>query len=298
MYLNIILYQWDLDLLALENIVYPASVALVILVAIVLWKTTNLKKYLWRGPKKSADSKGSQDGQPPQISVSVFKGLLQDVEKLKHEVSSLTACVKVAEGAIWALQQRGGSNPPKLPPRPVEKTHSRQQPKRRTQPTYPEYSDSRNEVPWPTYDAPARDAISDQCAGMINLYNVSRNDQSNRTTFREKYQPFFINVANDVSRRRNEDVAPEFRKDSDGSYLAVPYDQERAIVFPDFTVSVAEAVYGPGALGEVFSCPDFDRRYSYPDIRVDTPAIFKPTGGDNWRLDTPGRLILGQPEEA
>lgn len=128
---------------------------------------------------------------------------------------------------------------------------------------------------------------------MKDLYNASRKDQSIRSKFREKYKPFSINVTNDVDRRRNTNLQPDFRAEDDGSYLAVLRENDEAAIFPNFTLVVVDAVYGPGALSEVFDCGTFDRGFSYSNIRVDVPATFKFTGGQSWRVIHKGKLDLG-----
>jgi hypothetical protein len=142
---------------------------------------------------------------------------------------------------------------------------------------------------YPAYTEPETRNASD----MTDLYNASRTDHSSRTRFLEKYKPFFITVTNDVDRRRNANLPADFRREVDGSYLAVPRVSDEAIVFPNFTLVVVDAVYGPGALGEVFDCESFDDRFSYRNIRVAMPATFKLTGGHCWQVIKRGKLDLG-----
>lgn len=155
-------------------------------------------------------------------------------------------------------------------------------------------NDSSSSASKPGYYPPGTDdGRAESCSDMTDLYNASRTDQSSRARFREKYKPFFINVANDVDRRRNASVPPDFRKDMDGSYLAVPREPDEAAIYPNFTLVVVDAVYGPGALAQVFDCGTFDRHFSYPNIRVAMPATFKLTGGQSWRVTQKGKLDLG-----
>jgi len=133
---------------------------------------------------------------------------------------------------------------------------------------------------------------------MTALYNASRTDQLSRTKFREKYKPFCINVKNDVARRRDANIAPDFQQEDDGSYLAVSQEPDQAVVFPNFTLVVVEAIYGPGALSEVFECDTFNRRFSYQHLCVTEPALFKSTGGQNWRVIDKGKLELGPGQDS
>lgn len=128
------------------------------------------------------------------------------------------------------------------------------------------------------------------------LYNIARNDQVQRERFREHHRPFFINVTNDIERRREGTVAADFRTASNGSYLAIRGRLGDTLVFPDFTLVIVEAVYGPGALGDVFECPKYDGQFSYPNIEVVEPAVFKQSGTDSWVIDKKGLLELGSPQ--
>lgn len=146
--------------------------------------------------------------------------------------------------------------------------------------------------------SPATEDGHAESSDMTDLYNISRTDHSSRELFREKYKPFFINVANDIERRRDADLPPDFRKEANGSYLAVPREMDEAVIFPNFTLAVVDAVYGPGALAEVFDCGPFDRRFRYQSIRVLTPATFKLSGGQSWRVTQKGKLDLGPGQDA
>lgn len=146
--------------------------------------------------------------------------------------------------------------------------------------------------------APTNCRESATAPDMTALYNASRTDQSRRAEFREKYKPFCINVGNDVERRRDANLAPDFRQEDDGSYLAVSQANDQAVVFPNFTLVVVEAIYGPGALSEVFECDDFDRRFSYQHLCVTEPATFESTGGQNWRVIDKGKLELGPRQDS
>jgi hypothetical protein len=78
----------------------------------------------------------------------------------------------------------------------------------------------------------------------------------------------------------------------------VSQEPDQAVVFPNFTLAVVEAIYGPGALSEVFECETFDRRFRYQHLRVTEPATFKSTGGQNWRVIAKGKLELGPAQES
>jgi hypothetical protein len=128
---------------------------------------------------------------------------------------------------------------------------------------------------------------------VVDLYNSSRHDQASRERFRDKYRPFFISIANDVERRR-QNLPPDFRRASNGSYLAVPQGSDKAVVFPDFTLVIVDGVYEAGALGEAFDCPNYERSFSYPNFSVVEPAVFNLNGGDSWSVEKKGMIELGQ----
>jgi hypothetical protein len=130
-----------------------------------------------------------------------------------------------------------------------------------------------------------------------DLYNDSLADQGRRIEFRERFHPVTISVVNAVDRRRDQNLAPVYQTSSDGNFLAVSLGSGgEYAVFPNFGVALEESSHGEGAMGEVFPCSEFDRRYNYPNIRVEIPAIFVKKGDGGWELSTEGVLNLGQPQ--
>lgn len=138
-------------------------------------------------------------------------------------------------------------------------------------------------------------SFSESC----NRYNEALGNQDVRSEFRARYDPLVISVINAVDRRRDEKLAPVFKTASDGNFLAIrPPAGEAYAVFPKFGLILQESSFGPGAIGEVFQCADFNPRFSYPDIRVMRPAVFAPKGDDEWDLADQGVLDLGPGQEA
>lgn len=256
--------------------------------------TTALRRR-WSRLRKTAASK-----KEPVASAFNFQCLRDDVGELRRQQNVLIERLSTVQKVVGQMQsemdyfkQRLGSQnqhdrTSKSENRRSEDTSRTHRANNRT------YEHNSNYYSKSSNQGKVYEAYSD----MTELYNASRRDQASRARFREKYKPFFINVTNDVNRRRNQSVPPEFRKETDGGYLAVSRDSAEAIVFPNFTLVIVDAVYGPGALGEVFDCPNFDGRFSYPDIRVLQPAVFKLQGGDSWQPITKGVLELGQAQDA
>ena len=134
---------------------------------------------------------------------------------------------------------------------------------------------------------------------LLNLYNAAVVDQGSQDTFQTRFRPIRIKTANAMQRRRDPHLPPEFQTADDGDYYAVAIKargQDRYAVMPRFDLTFGEVSYGPGGMGMVFDCPEYDARLQYHRVRVVHPAIFEPDGDQNWRLVEQGSLDLGQGE--
>ncbi len=130
-------------------------------------------------------------------------------------------------------------------------------------------------------------------------YNEALLNQDVRSEFRKQYDPLVISVVNAVDRRRNEKLQPIFKTASEGNFLAIKSPEgKRFAVFPKFGLILQESSFGPGAVGEVFECANFNARFSYPDFRVLRPAVFVPKGEEDWDLADQGVLDIGTGQEA
>jgi hypothetical protein len=144
--------------------------------------------------------------------------------------------------------------------------------------------------------------LESQSAGVLKeicaLYNTSRDNQRSRSEFRERYNPIAVSVVNAVDRRRNEKLPPIFETASDGNFVAVSDGSgSRYLVFPNLNLVLQELSFGPGAIGDVFECHGFEARCSYPNLRVEQPAIFESHQDGTWKLLKKGRLELGEGQE-
>lgn len=295
----------DSDSFSSSYLYYYVVGLVIILIIFLLLKFTNLKKSVttFLGIRRNPSQENiTLVSNQQSISNFNFQRLKKDVEDLKEARDVLTDRLSSAQKVLLEIQVEMNSLKRNLGLQSqnyrTEQTEKHNletsQPSTRHSPVYANYDSRPNHYSQVSKQGKVDEAYSN----IIELYNASRSDQASRARFREKYKPFFINVTNDVDRRRNGNLPPDFRKEADGSYLAVVHDTEEAVVFPNFTLVIVDAVYGPGALGEVFDCPNFDRRFSYPDIRVAKPATFNLTGGDSWELSTKGVLELGQAQDA
>jgi hypothetical protein len=128
------------------------------------------------------------------------------------------------------------------------------------------------------------------------LYNDAVDDPSLRAEFRDRYRPQRIGTVNAMQRRRNPSLSPEFQTSNDGDYFAVaelvPAQRGFAVV-PRFDLTFQDTNYGPGAMGIVFDCPNYDEGLSYRSVKVVQPAIFEPDAGTGWKVARKGILSLG-----
>jgi len=269
--------------------------AAIVFVLVVVLVELRLLKPIWNRILNASRKETTPSTEPP--GSSDLSSLKKSIDELKQQQENLAGRLSSVHNVLERMQvelarlkpNNDSHNPNYIPKHRDQDTYGRT-------PRSDEYVNVRSSsTSTPEYYSPdTDDGWAESCSDMTALYNASRNDQSSRARFREKYKPFFINVANDVDRRRNAAVPPDFRREADGgSYLAVPQETDEAAIFPNFTLVVVDAFYGPGALAEVFDCGTFDRRFSYPNIRVDRPATFKLTGGQSWRVTQKGKLDLG-----
>lgn len=129
-----------------------------------------------------------------------------------------------------------------------------------------------------------------------DVYNVGVADRFRREELRQHYQKHYrIGVANASERRLNPEQPPTLNTDTSGYYLAFYINAEDLhAVVPLHGLVIQESIYGPGAFGEVFECPDFDARRRYREVKVMRPAIFEPDlNREQWTLKKRGKLDLG-----
>ncbi len=111
--------------------------------------------------------------------------------------------------------------------------------------------------------------------------------------FRENCKIDVVN-AEERYRNRQEDIAPIFKNNSAGCYLACYIEADRLYaVVPVYGLVVEPSTYTVGAFGEVFKCSHFDDRRNYQIIKLIQPAIFEPDDKkETWTLKDEGILEL------
>ena len=113
------------------------------------------------------------------------------------------------------------------------------------------------------------------------------------------YQPLHrIDVVNALERRNNPNEPPRFEAYEAGNFLACYIDSEGLYaVVPVYGLTLEYSIYGPGAFGEVFDCPNFNFQHYYQDLKVIRPAIFESDSTQQqWTLKEKGELNLGSGE--
>ncbi|MBM3212844.1 hypothetical protein FJZ33_11530 [Candidatus Poribacteria bacterium] len=128
---------------------------------------------------------------------------------------------------------------------------------------------------------------------LIARYNMATEEPIRKSEFMNKYQAIRVGVINSVIRRQNLGIPPVFQSANDGDYYAVKVDgQSFYLVLPRFDLIFDELSYGPGAMGEVFECPNYHPQYRYR-LKVKKPAIFDADSGQKqWKIIERGRLDL------
>ncbi|MBI3650562.1 MAG: hypothetical protein HY231_05885 [Acidobacteria bacterium] len=130
-------------------------------------------------------------------------------------------------------------------------------------------------------------------------YNQAADDTSQRQAFRNQYNPIRFGTSNAMQRREDFSIDPIFQTANDGDYYAIQLgNSNQYAVVPRFDLTFQESSYGPGAMGMVFDCPQFNPQLRYRRVRVHQAAIFESQDKQTWKL-VPGRrgqLQLGQGE--
>lgn len=128
------------------------------------------------------------------------------------------------------------------------------------------------------------------------LYNAEVDGLNNE--FMQQYKPIRIGVANAMDRRRNTDISPIFVTATDGDYYAAEGERDRQfMVVPRPGMAFQESSYGPGAMGLIFDCPNYNPQLRYYRVKVIKPAFFEPDSTmQRWKLIEKGELDLGNGE--
>lgn len=134
----------------------------------------------------------------------------------------------------------------------------------------------------------------DEISSFLRLYNAAIENSNVREEFQRKYKITRFGITNAMERRRDSNISPVFKTASDGDYYLTEISK-RFIVVPRFDMTLQESSYSPGAMGLVFSCPDYNPQLRYRRVKVIKPAIFE-SSGEQWVLKEKGELNLGQGE--
>lgn len=126
---------------------------------------------------------------------------------------------------------------------------------------------------------------------LCRSYNKSVRDRREQQDFKDEYKPIRIGVTNYMYRAKDSSVSPEFMNDTRGDFEAIRYKDGKYMVVPRFEMTIRPAQYGPGAIGEVFTCPDYISGRTYRVTELIQPAIFT-NDGENWEMAQPGELRL------
>lgn len=131
---------------------------------------------------------------------------------------------------------------------------------------------------------------------LVGLYNRAVTDSMASARFRERYQPLRISTTNAVERRQNPTIEEEFREATNGDFFAVEIiGQQRHAVVPRLGLTIEAVSLNAGGLARVFNITNYDPSKFYSRYQIQKPAVFA-RDGDNWLLDRPGELELGDPD--
>ena len=154
---------------------------------------------------------------------------------------------------------------------------------------------SRHVPPPPAGDLVAGAHVDD----FRRLYNDGMTDLGRRQEFADTYHPIRVGTSNARERVRNPRLDPEFVTASDGDFYAVDFRElgdGRHLVVPRHDLVFRESIYGPGAMGFVFECRNYDPQARSAEFVLVRPAVFAPGDDKCWTLRQKGVLELTRAE--
>jgi len=132
---------------------------------------------------------------------------------------------------------------------------------------------------------------------ICDLYNTVVEDPDMQKEFIQDQGVVWIGVTNAMRLRQDPNTEPIFEGATNGDFLAVHIvESTRYAVMQRFNITLQKSNYGPGAMNQVFDCPNYDGRFHYCNVEVIKPAIFEPDphNAQRWILKEKGKLDIGQ----
>jgi hypothetical protein len=126
---------------------------------------------------------------------------------------------------------------------------------------------------------------------LCRSYNESVQDKRRQQNFKDEHKPVRIHVTNYMDRAKDSTISPEFREDYRGDFDAIRRKDGKYMVVPRFNLTIRFPQYGPGAIGEVFTCHNYVSGGTYQIIELIQPAIFT-NNGEIWEMAQRGELRL------
>ena len=129
-------------------------------------------------------------------------------------------------------------------------------------------------------------------------YNAGIENPQRKNEFIQRYQPVRVGVTNVMARYHSLTIEPLFQTAPDGDYYAATVEGDgRYAIVPRFDLTLQEYNYGPGAVGQVFECPNYNPLLRYRRVTVVKPAFFEPDSArQRWTLKEKGKLNLERGE--
>lgn len=130
---------------------------------------------------------------------------------------------------------------------------------------------------------------------LISLYNrcVQGDQEADKREFLKRHKPIRIAVLNSQQRIKNSDEEARFGPGGDGDFMAITKSVNEYWIVPRFDLSINDANFGSGAIGNVFDCSGHKPGESFDNYTVIKPAIFTSSpGSSDYKLKQKGSLLL------
>ena len=141
--------------------------------------------------------------------------------------------------------------------------------------------------------APRPRPAADSVTVCIERYNCGNSEPRERKQFFDTYRVRRLGVSNASERMRSKHAGPpRFCLEPHGDYMVVDHENGRFLVMPRFGLHLTDMHFGPGGMGEVFTCEPYQETTSIHTCRLVAPANFQHTETGAWRLQRSGKLFL------
>lgn len=131
-------------------------------------------------------------------------------------------------------------------------------------------------------------------AHFLEIYHRAlAKDERARREIEDQITVYRLSISNYTQRLADRKLKPELRVDTSGDFLAAAPDLSHPgqyVLMPHYDVTITDAWYHSGAIGDIFICGNYKPGIPYSRYRVIRPAHCEKISDQIWRLTAQGEL--------